>query len=136
MDPVMMIAQQLLGLTAMGAVGGPLHAGQIILFKQAITLTNRIAVADLIVADFTGYAPVAAIAFGTPYVDQVGVARFDAPSVDFVMTDEVAPNTIYGWALLNTGGSAVLLVSQFTTPIPLTRTGQGLRVQPTYPYGA
>jgi hypothetical protein len=135
MDPTSTLAMQLAALAQISATPGQLFNCTLVLFKTAITLTKNTVFADLTVADFVGYAPVTAIAFGTPYIDQLGNARMDAPSVDFQMTADTTPNTIYGWALLDSAGAVFRCGVQYQQPIPLTQALQGFSVQPTFAWG-
>lgn len=135
MNPQSVYPFQIAALTALAGTGGPLHGTQLILFQNNLTLTKTTTLADLTAATFVGYAAVAGITFGTPYIDQFGVVRIDAPSVDFIMTSNSTPNTIYGWALLDTAGTDLEVAAMLASPIPLTIAGQGLNVQPTFAYG-
>lgn len=135
MEPLTPLAIQLAMLAQMIATPGALYARTLILFQNNISITNTTLLAALTEATFTGYAAVAAQVFAAPYIDQAGLVRTNAPSVPFVMTDTVTPNTIYGWALTDSGKTILVLSGKFPSPIVLSQANQGLDVQPTYAYG-
>jgi hypothetical protein len=134
-EPISTLATQLAILAQMIATGGVLDTKTLMLFKNPVTLDKTTVIGTLVECDFVGYAAVAAQVFGTPYIDQGGQGRTDAPSVDFQMTAATTPNTVYGWAIVNAGKTALVMAALFPTPIPLTVALQGFSVQPTFGYG-
>ena len=136
MEPITTLVFQLLALARLVATGGPLDdTVQLILFSNSLSPGPNTGVGDLVPCVFTGYAPVAALTFGTPYIDLNGSARVDAPSQTFIATSGTPVDTIAGWAILNTAGTSLLELSLLSVPVQITQTGDGYTVQPTYRYG-
>lgn len=135
MEPITTLAMQLLALAQLIATGGPLKGTQLILFSNNLTLGPNTQVSDLTPCTFTGYTPVAAIAFGTPYIDLNQNARVDAPSNTFVATSGTPTDTIAGWALLDTAGTALIEAAMLPVPVQITQASDGVTIQPTYKYG-
>ncbi|SRR5258708_1884734 len=135
MEPITTLAMQLLALTHLAATGGSLAATQLVLFSNNLSLTKALTVTDLVLCTFTGYAAVPAQAFGTAYIDLNGDARMDVPSTTFVATSGTPVDTIAGWALLDTAGTGLILISLLPIPVQITQAGDGYTVLPTYKYG-
>lgn len=134
--PLSTYVLRIAALTLMAATPGPLYHPTLILFQNNLTPDANTPFSALTVATFSGYANVAALAFGTPYIDINGVVRIDAPSQDFIATDGVTPNTIYGWALVDAGLTEVYYTQLLDPPVPLTVASQGVSILPSIPWGA
>jgi hypothetical protein len=103
--------------------------GHIRLFMTNLAPTSDTPLATFVAAEatFTGYVAKALAAFGSPYIDPLtGTYSEVAPSVSWVMTDTVAPNTIYGAFIVDATGLILMGFEKFATPIPLALAGQGL----------
>jgi hypothetical protein len=135
MEPITTLFFQLLALARLIAVGGPLAGTQLILFSNNLSITKDTQVSDLVPCIFTGYAPVAALVFGTPYIDLGGNVRADVPSNTFVATSGTPVDTIAGWAILDTAGTGLVEAALLPVPVQITRAGDGYTVLPTYAYG-
>lgn len=104
------------------------------LFKNNIYPTATTVLADIIPADFSGYA-LAAITFGGPYLDpELG----GISAVAFKQFDVGAPatigNTIYGWYLLD-GTGALIMLGTFENPIAMATTLDSLPMQVKLNFG-
>jgi hypothetical protein len=133
--PVSTLALQLAALTALKATGAPLEEPTLILFVNQVTPTKETVIGDLVEATFNGYAEVEELVFGTPYQNVNGQAQMNAPSVDFVSTDGVIQETVFGWALVNAAKTALYYCELLTTPVPITAGGQGVNIDPEIIYG-
>lgn len=119
------------------AVSGSLVDTTLMLGKTNVPAPNKaLGMAQFTEADFTGYAAEAGLVFGTPFLDVDGLWKIKAPSVDFVMTDAVTPNTIYQAILTNAAKTEFRGVITFETPISLNVAGQGVTVVPVFPLPA
>ena len=136
MNPVSTNAARLAALAALAASGEPLHLPTLILFNNPIALNPTLVIGSLTECTFSGYAASAGLVFGTPYLDVNGTARTAAPSVEFISTDGMVIETIYGWALVNAGKTALYYAELLDTPVPITAGSQGVVVLPSIPYGA
>lgn len=136
MDAVLVQASRLAALDRLAAVGGPLAATELRLGVNNISVGPGTVLADLQEATFAGYAPVAAIAFGSAYIDPNGVVRIDAPSETFEMTATTTLEVVYYWYLVNTAGTALVAIALLDNPVPLTEVSQGLSVLPSVPASA
>lgn len=135
MDTLMTRPQRLASLTQLIASGGPLNGTKVMLFKNNATITKTILLADLTPADYTGYAAQTTGTFGAPYVGTDGLEKVAAPGLQFQPDDGVTPNTIYGYGITNTAGTALIAAKKFDAPIVLTDENNAVVFQPEYAYG-
>lgn len=136
MIAVSSLATQLASLAEQTAAGGPLHLPTLVAFTAPSSVSRATVFSDLVIATFDGYANIAALAFGTPYIDVSGTAVVDAAGGDFICTGTTVSEVIVGVALVNAGLTALSYSWIYDTPIPITAIGQGFRFNPTVPYGA
>jgi hypothetical protein len=113
---------------------GPLHLPTLILYQNAVALGPLTALADLTVATFDGYAPVVGATWDTPYVDTDGSALVFGDSQTIVATGSMTPNTIYGYAAVNVGVTALEAAWAFSSPIGVSKAGDGVAFLPAFRY--
>lgn len=135
MIAVSTLATQLATLTAMAAVGGPLHLPTLVALTAPSTFTPTTTFADLVIATYDGYADEVGLVWGTPYIDVGGRCVMDAPGGDFILTGLTVTQTIVGMALVDAGKTVLHVGYTLSPPVPLTRVGQGFRFDPTFRYG-
>lgn len=76
---------------------------------------------------FTGYAPQTAIAFGTAFNQPTEQgARSVAPTAPFICSGGTPTDTIYGWYLVDTGGTELLLYVPLVSAVPIANVGDGV----------
>lgn len=133
--PVSTRAMRLAMLDGLIAVGAILAAAQLQLIQNAFTPGPDLVPGDLTEADFDGYAAEAALAYDSAYVASDGTYRIAPPSVNFQSTGNTTPNVLYGWAVLNTGGTVVEYSGLFDDPISIANADDGVTVLPEYVWG-
>lgn len=77
---------------------------------------------DLVEADYNTYARVVAAPYTVAFLAEGGLVIIRAALMHVQMTDNLAPNTIYGAFLSDTTGAILLGGERFSTPIPLVTT--------------
>lgn len=121
-------------IKATTVLGSPADTAKLVmLFKNDVEPTEATLIGDLDEADFTDYAraevPELAAMAGS---DPLSLEReLLVPSGDLIWetTDAVGlPQTIFGFALLNHAGTALLAAETFPEPIELTEAGQIITV--------
>jgi len=70
-------------------------------------------------ANFGGYANKTAINFGGVTLDVEDRPSTLTPLLQWAATDGTTPNTIYGYAVLDTATNNVIMAEKFATPIPI-----------------
>jgi hypothetical protein len=119
------------------AMGGTLVTSTMILTKTQVDAPNpALGMGQFEECDFTGYAAVAALVFGTPFLDVDGIWKVTAPSELFTLTATTITNIVYAAVITNAAKSEFRGVINFETPISLTVAGQGFNVIPTFPFPA
>lgn len=122
-------------LLALKAADGILEEPTLILFTNSPSEENpAYAVGSLTEPTFTGYAAVTALAFGTPYKDDDGKWRMNAPSHDFIRTGGVVDDTIRGWAIVKADKTKLYALHVFPESVLLDAVGEGLTVIPSVTY--
>lgn len=122
-------------LSAIVGAGGALNGSKVILFTAPNVITPDVALGDLTLATFTGYAPSAAVVWGTVFRDDEGLARAVGSLVQFTSTDGAVQETIVGWGLTNGAGSALLYAQLLDVPVPINRGDQAIVIVPEYALG-
>jgi hypothetical protein len=105
--------------TATGPPAGMLNGAKLHLFKAPFSAAPLTRIADLIEADFAGYAPVPVTTWGLPYAGPDGQMYMKGGCHQFTPTDETKPNTIYGYWIDN-GATPVYPVTIVTFDSPQT----------------
>lgn len=131
-DPLLNDWQTLLA-NATTIFADPANPPKIALAKNAFNPTPGILVADLVPADFDGYAPIpSGTGVQQSFIDPLTGSRVvqlkePAGGWHWVTTGvTLLPQSIYGWYVTNQAGTIVLASSRFSNPIPLTAIGQGI----------
>lgn len=97
------------------------------LFQNDFTPDNDTVVGDLTEADFTGYS---AATIAVTWIDgQVADFREQVlyPALPaFTQTATTVSNTVYGWYVTDTGGTALKLVKRLDTPVLFDAVGTKL----------
>lgn len=122
--PVVPLNNRLSALGELIAATNLLDGVKVILFKNAAALSIYSTLADLIEADFTGYARSSAIVWGTAYVNPNQQAQVTGGSKQFNCSGATVTNTIYGWAII-IDSTVDILVAAELLPQPVTMTGVG-----------
>lgn len=123
-------------MTALKAATKPLNTATLILFTNDVADTDDHVIGDFTEASFGGYAAVAAQVFGNVFIGPDRKIWLAAPSVEFVMTDLSALQTIKGYAIVKADKSVVYYHQTLDAPVNLVRVNQGFLIQPVLPYGA
>lgn len=123
-------------MDAAGAMGGPLNGNLVMLIKEDFDPSRELLLADVVEADFNGYARSTAVVWDPAYIGADEQVHLTAPGKPFLATDGVIPNTIFGWALLDSGGTIITAAFRYDNPIAISRASDGVVVQPDYPYGS
>jgi hypothetical protein len=127
-------AVDILMLAELIDTGNLLDGAEVGLFKSDIEITKDTVLADLTVADFSGYAPSAAQVWADPIVDQAGNAIVAAPSVIFhAATPLTVSNSVYGWYLVDSGGTVLLAAERFPEAVEVSSPASAVFVQPRWP---
>jgi hypothetical protein len=114
--------------------GNPLDGALLKLFKNDISPNRETVVGDFTAADFTGYAPSAALVWGAPYALPSGQPIVTAGSVLFQAGNPLTvPGLAYGWYMTNAGGTVLLASLRFAAPVGFALPDQGLEVIASYP---
>lgn len=129
-DPVQTSATIDATLTAMKGVGQPYAAATMILIVQPFTPSEGLVIGDVVEATFDGYARVAGLVFGSPFIRPDGKWAMAAPSETFELTGLTVLETVYGVGYTNVGVTALHSAQLLDVPIPLTIVGQGGIIQP------
>lgn len=115
-------------------IGNLLDAAILALFQNDVALGDTTVLADLALADFTGYAASAAIVWGPAFLAPGNRPTVAGDMKSFVVgTPVLLSNIVYGWAILNAGGTVLLAARKFDTPIPMTTAFQSIDVVPAIP---
>lgn len=105
-------------LAALFAVPGAalLLTPEVVLWIADVNPTPQTVIGDLTPPTFTGYAA-DSIGTMTGPVNQPSGARSLIAQVDFVVTADVSPvETIYGYSIVDTGGTILYYSERFTEP--------------------
>lgn len=105
--------------------------GKIGLFVNNATIGPDTVLADLVEATFPGYAQVAIGTLSPPYIDPGSNQMvIDGANATFIAGAGMTPVTVYGAFIVDTGGTILLGVEKFASPVLLTEVGQGLGYVP------
>lgn len=121
-------------LTAMIAEDGPFDAPSVALFQNNINLTPSIAVGDLDIATFGGYATTVGMAWGTPYTDVDLSAIVFGATITKVANSSATPNVIYGYYAGPAGLASLYAAWRFASPVSIAASGQGVTFVPALRY--
>ncbi len=126
-------AISLQNLAALTGVDGLFEGAKIGLFHNNYVPNRQTALADLTVANFTGYALSAAVVWGTPFIDPViGPVVLANLKVFAAGNPTTVPNTIYGYYIVDAAGTALLWAERFATPRVVSAPGDAVTVLPGF----
>jgi hypothetical protein len=108
-----------------------LDGGSLRLFKNDYTPNSQTVLAELEVADFTGYANKTIATWNAPFLDELLRATCLAPLQTFAATGSTITNLIYGAYYLNVGGTLVW-AARFSAPIPMAANGNSIPMVPKF----
>lgn len=114
-------------LELIDGVTTPFATGKIKLVKTDFAPDRFTTIADLVQADFSGYAAKTLTAVGTPYTDPIGGADMPIPSQEWAPTGDppAIGNDIYGFWIEDAAGVLLLLV-RFDNPVVMQVHGNAL----------
>lgn len=113
------------------AASGPLFGAKLGLYKDLITPTPNLTLAELPVADYTGYAVSAAVVWNPAVEDSSDEPYLLGASKTFTPGDDVVPNTIRGVYCVNAAGTDLLWVANLANPVSI-KAGEPLTIIPTF----
>lgn len=121
-------------LTELVAASNLWNGAKVLLFKNNVSPGPNTVLGDLTECDFTGYAVSAAVTWGTPgwQPDGTAIVVGDLKTFTVGATPTIL-NTVYGWALVDTGKTVCYLARKFDTAVNLTQAGNFVDVVPSYP---
>lgn len=129
---ILPVAVQIAMLSALAGVAGTLNGVLIALFKNDFAPNQDSLIADFTEADYTGYARSTAVVWGTPFINVDGVAEMIAPGKQFQPSGTTVANTIYGYYVVDSGGTDLVYSERFATPVPLAGPLDALPIIPRY----
>jgi len=122
-------------LDAITAVGEILDATEAVLYQNVMQPDVNTVIGDVTVATFSGYAPSAALVFGTAYIAADGYVHVTAPSVQFTQTAITLTNTVQGWGITNGAGTLWIAGNNLPAPVTMDAIGKAIIVVPDIVYG-
>lgn len=103
------------------------------LYKNDVTPTRLLDRAAYTEADFTGYAPVGFIDWGTSFIDENVNARTDHDPVVFTQTGTGTTNNIYGYFVTDGAGTVMWFAERNpVAPVAMDATGKTYTVFPRF----
>lgn len=99
--------------SAVASYDGQFLAAIIRLFKNDITPDEDTVLADLTEADFDGYAESGAVTWGEVHNGNDGSVEMQAGSQEFHCTGGTTPNEIFGYMIVDSGGTTLLAAHRF-----------------------
>lgn len=111
-------------LTELVTTGNDLDAVKIHLFTAGPTLTPNMTLGDFTEAVSVGLTA-KTVTWGTPFVGGGGLPEVDTQLLIYIVTT-ITPETILGWYMTDSGGTAVKAADYFASPVPLSADGQGV----------
>ena len=127
-------AFQLLALAELVDTGAVLEGAFLALVISDTSESRTLALGDLTLATFTGSNPKEITSWGGPYIDQEGRVRVDGIQGTWV-AGGTPSETVYGYAILNAGETALLSYTRLPQPVPITAPSQGLSITPSVAWG-
>lgn len=128
---MLVIPKSALLLFLADTVAGELAAAVVHLYKNDLVPTPNTILADLISADYSGYATKVLGTAGAPIINSDGAAQVVYPSQQWQHSSGATANTIYGAYVLDAGG-ALLYVERFGTPVNMTDATDGFIYVPVF----
>jgi len=116
-------------LTGLKAADATLDGAKVRLFMNDVTPDMDTVLGDLTTATYTGYADSADLVWGVPYVNSLGAVEMAAGSVEFSPSDDAAPCTIYGYAILDEA-AGLFAAERIEPPFPMVAADDNLIIVP------
>lgn len=105
---------------------GSLSAVQVRLFTAGPSMLPNTDVSAYTEATFDGYTA-AAVSWGDPYIDSLGVYRVDSDIVEWVCTSNAVSENILGYLVIsNSSGNPLLYGEFFDSPQTVNAVGDGV----------
>lgn len=101
------------------------------LFKNDVTPTVATILANLTVADFSGYAN-ATLAWGTPFINGSDKGEIDATQLTWTHNGGGTSNTIYGFYVVNAAETILIYAERFPAPILMGTSGAEIKYTPRF----
>lgn len=111
---------------------GLLDTGTIDLFQNDAFLSPATVLADLDVADFSGYAQGVLTLWLAPLIESDGSVVLVGPQIAFAHSGGIVANVIFGYSISDTDGD-FLLAEKFPDPIPMAALGNTILVTARFP---
>jgi hypothetical protein len=99
------------------------------LYKNEVEIDQNTALADLTVADFSGYAAKTDIVFNQPFYDEDGKVSAVGELCQFDATAATIANVVYGYYVLDSD-SALVGIEAFDEPKSVSSTNDSVVVVP------
>jgi hypothetical protein len=100
-------------------------AGKLDLYQNDFTPNDQTVLADLTVADFTGYAQVSLTTYVAPYTEPDGKAVITTPQAVFASSGSAVQNVVYGWYVLDADGD-LLAAGRFDDALNFSGVGDAV----------
>jgi hypothetical protein len=113
-----------------------LDGSKLWLYQNDYTPNPNTALADLIVADYAGFAAKTIAAWGTAFVDVNGEVISLAPLETFTCTGGGMTNTIYGCYLTDATGAILTFAARFDAPFGMAISTDAIPFVPRFLYGS
>ena len=109
-------------------LAGIFHGAKMMLYTTNVALTVNTVKSDLTEATYNTYVQQAA-AFSAPFQSNRGGVGILSAMLNWQMTDNLVPNTIFGYAIVDSGNTHLLLAESFGAGgIPLDNTLKAINV--------
>lgn len=102
---------------------GSLDAAICRLYQNAHIWTKETVLADLVEADFDGYAEINPVTWDNTPEGPDGIPYMHGGSQQIVATGDASPNEIFGWYLVDAGGTELIAGYKFSDSVFMNNTG-------------
>jgi hypothetical protein len=119
---------------AASGVAGPLHGAKIGMFTNPITLTEKTLLTELTQNIDANLVP-ASVTWGTAYRRQEGGIAIDASLTEFQLASSANAGSFYGYFIVDSGGTHLLLSESFANPLSLSDTLDGISIAAQFAMG-
>jgi len=101
------------------------------LYKNDVTPSVATILADLTVANFSGYSN-ATLAWGTPFINGSDKGEMDASQLTWTHNGGGTNNTIYGFYVVNDDETILIYAERFPAPILMDAIGAEIKYTPRF----
>lgn len=126
-------ALKMAALAQAAALLGVVNGSKLILFTNAVAITPRTVLADLIQPEFAGYVPTTVVVWGAPFLIDDNTAMIVGQHKQFQPTDALVETFITGWGLVDTTGLVLQYAELLETGVVLNDPTQAVIVEPRLP---